>query len=99
MRVRHWSRESLASGGESQHRRLAEHWNLSAERETADLERRIAELCLQIHDAEKRYVKASQELKMLSTLQERRAARERDHAQRREQRDLDEFASHSAARP
>ena len=99
MRVRAWNSESLSRGENADRRRLAEAWMACAERESGDLRRRICELAVQIQESEKRLVRASQELKMLSTLQDRRAAREREQAAKREQRDLDEMASHCAGMP
>jgi flagellar export protein FliJ len=96
-RVRSWNSEKLSEGSQAGHSHMAEVWALAAERQAAELRTRMAELALQIEDANRRYVKASQDLKMLSTLQERRIARERDLAAKREQTELDEMASHCVA--
>lgn len=94
MRVRTWNTEVLASGSAPMQGVLTERWMASAERESVDIDRRMSDLGRQIQDAEKRLMRASQDLKMLSTLQQRRAARERELALKREQKDLDEMASH-----
>jgi len=98
-RVRAWKVQGLAAGLEAHPWRLSEHWTSSAERQSSELTARLSEVGAQVQDAERRLLRASQELKMLSTLQERRAAREKELEQRREQRDLDEMASRCGGRP
>jgi flagellar export protein FliJ len=93
MRVRAWNADSLARAGGMDQVRLGEDWIRGAELQAEELRRRMADVAEQAKDAERRLIKASQELKMLSTLEERRRKRELAEAARREQRDLDEMAS------
>ena len=91
VRVRQWSSDALAREARADEARLAEQWALGAAMQSEDLNRRMGDLQSQALDAEKRLIRASQELKMLSTLQERRLTRERAEAAHREQVNLDEM--------
>lgn len=93
MRVRHWNAAALSREASASQVRLTETWIHGAELQAEDLKRRMSDLGLQVQEAEKRLVKASQELKMLATLQERRLTRAKAEQARRDQVDLDEMAS------
>jgi flagellar export protein FliJ len=90
-KVRQWSCDALAREARADEARLAEQWAHGAELQSDDLNQRMGDLQTQALDAEKRLIRASQELKMLATLQERRLIRERAEAARKEQVNLDEM--------
>jgi flagellar export protein FliJ len=91
IKVRQWSSDALAREARADETRLADQWAKGAELQSHDLNRRMGDLQAQALDAETRLIRASQELKMLATLQERRLIRERAEAARKEQINLDEM--------
>ena len=93
--VLRWNRAALAQAGPVEGQSLTEGWLLAAAKREAALKARVAELEAQSEDASKRLVAASQDLKMLARLTERRRLRELRESERREQKEMDAWSGYA----
>ena len=98
-RVRAWAQARLEAADGAAEQALALRWRERAHAQAEALRRSLAETLAEAEDAAKRLVRASQELKMLASLEARRRERERSEAERAEQVRSDELAATRAGAP